>query len=204
MRWRHLVLSILTCSLSFFPLSPSPISPTVIKYRLRLTMCLMSTGDKLGVPAVIVSASMLKQNSASATHALPRPLGSLFRDPLSLPLPWIPLFLLRGNAWVTESCLPAGGSIRREGPAWGEVVQGPWLRVSVLPIPCPPPTPHPPRGALSALLARLCCSSPQPSLPPSSPPFLVRAQKCLVVCGTLHSLFGGHLPTSTVVMTVSR
>lgn len=42
-------------------------------------------------------------------------------------------------------------------------------------------------------------------LPPPRPsPFLVQAQKCLVVCGTLHSLFGGHLPTSTVVMTVSR
>lgn len=41
-------------------------------------MCLMSTGDKLRVPAVIVSVSMLNQNSASTTHTLPRPLGSLF------------------------------------------------------------------------------------------------------------------------------
>lgn len=45
------------------------------------------------------------------------------------------------------------------------------------------------------------------SLPPLlSPllPLLVWAQKSLVVCGMLYSLFGGHLPTSTVVMTVSR
>lgn len=180
------------------PCLPLPVSPTAIRYRLRLNYVPdvhrgQARGPRRHCLRVDVKAEFSLRHPRSAPPSgLPVPRPSFFAS--STDSPFLALRERVGHRelppslWLHQKGRPCLG---RSGPGTLAQSQSPSHLLA-------------PRVPALLSLARLCCSSPEPSLPPSSPPFLVRAQKCLVVCGTLHSLFGGHLPTSTVVMTVSR